>query len=263
LFSVLVAAQMVNLVIPIRLGELIRISLMKQYGCRATVTLTTIIVEKLLDLVATGIMAVALASLALAPTWLPESAIGLLWIGLILGAGLLLMGWRRKRIALGLGRMLASRRIWPERWSEQLLSSIQLALETLGALSRWRSLAGVTAWTTAAWLLSWLTMLTLFAAFGLELPLGAAAVLMLAVSVSNVAPSPPALVGVMHGIAVVVLGQYGVSQAVAFAFGLVLNLVVVAPLIILGSATLCLHLVPLLNVLRQRWLNQSLVGSYD
>ena len=76
--------------------------------------------------------------------------------------------------------------------------------------------------------------MALFAAFGLHLPLSAAVVMMLAVSSSNIAPSPPALVGVMHLIAVVVLGQYGVAQSVAVGFGLVLNVVTIAPLIVLG-----------------------------
>ncbi|MCL4294648.1 MAG: flippase-like domain-containing protein [Anaerolineae bacterium] len=260
LFSVLVTAQMVNLLIPVRLGELTRIGLMKQYGCRTPVTLTTLVIEKFLDLVATAIITVSLASLALAPTWLQASAANVFWIGLVLGAGLILIGWRRKRIGSYLGYLLAPKRLWPERWSRQVLSASQLALETLGALFRWRSLITVAAWTLASWLLSWLTMLALLAAFGLALPPAAAVVLMLAVSVSNIAPSPPALIGVMHGIAVVVLGQFGVTQAEAFAFGLVLNVVVVAPLIILGSAALCFHLVPLFNLLGQRGLTLPLMN---
>ena len=39
----------------------------------------------------------------------------------------------------------------------------------------------------------------------------------------------------MHLIAVVVLGQYGVAQSVAVGFGLVLNVVTIAPLIVLGG----------------------------
>jgi uncharacterized protein (TIRG00374 family) len=260
MFSVLVTAQMINLALPIRLGELIRISLMKRYGCRTTITLTTIIIEKFVDLVATGIIAVSLASLALVPVWLHESATGFFSIGLTLSAGLVLIWRLRKSIRQGLEWVLGSGRLWPERWSNQLLSSIQLTLETLNTLSQWRSLAGVMAWTIAIWLLSLLAVLALFAAFGLELPLVAAVVLMLAISVSNIAPTPPALVGVMHGIAVVVLGQYGVTQSVAFGFGLVLNLVMVAPLIILGSLTLCFHLIPLFNGLRRHGLNQPLGG---
>jgi uncharacterized membrane protein YbhN (UPF0104 family) len=209
--------------------------------------LTTIIIEKSADLVATGLIAVSIASLTLTPAWLCESATSFLWIALTLGAGLMLMWGLRKNIGPGLEGLVGSGRFWPERWSDRLLSSVQLALETLGALSQWHFLVRVIAWTIAAWLVSLLTMLALFAAFGLELPLMAAIVLMLAVSMSNVAPSPPGLVGVIHGIAMIVLAQYGVTQAVVFGFGLVLNLVIVVPPLFLGSLALWSHFVPLLG----------------
>ncbi|MBI1877580.1 MAG: flippase-like domain-containing protein, partial [Chloroflexi bacterium] len=43
LFAVLAAAQMINVVIPIRLGELIRIGLMKQTGQSGAITLSTLV----------------------------------------------------------------------------------------------------------------------------------------------------------------------------------------------------------------------------
>jgi hypothetical protein len=59
-------------------------------------------------------------------------------------------------------------------------------------------------------------------------------VLMLTVNFSNLTPAP-GLVGVIHLITVVVLGYYGISQTVAVTFGTVLNIVIVAPLILIGS----------------------------
>lgn len=243
-FSVLMAAQMVNLVIPIRLGELIRISLAKRYGCPATLTIMTLVVEKLADLAAAGLIATSLAGLALAPIWLRQPAGRLVLMTLALTAAFCL-AWR-------LQRRLIFGRTWPASW---------LFPEGLGPLFQGRVLAGAIAWTAAIWLLSWLTVLALFAAFKLELSLAAAIVLMLAISASNIAPSPPALVGVIHGIAVVVLGHYGVPQPAAFSFGLVLNLVLVAPLIVLGSVSLFWQSVPLLDGFRRDLLHRSMAGQ--
>ncbi len=235
LFSVLVAAQMVNVLIPIRLGELIRVGLMKRAGQPGAITLSTLVMEKVLDLVAAGLIAVSLVALTVAPVWLRERASGVLLIGLTLIVGLLLIWRLRKWLEECLAGVLAPGSLLPAPGQGWLLNVLGALLKAFGTLTDTSSLARVVLWTLTGWLLSLLTMMALLAAFGLHLPLSAAVVMMLAVSSSNIAPSPPALVGVMHLIAVVVLGQYGVAQSVAVGFGLVLNVVTVAPLIILGG----------------------------
>jgi uncharacterized membrane protein YbhN (UPF0104 family) len=123
----------------------------------------------------------------------------------------------------------------PTSWQRRLLGIVHTMLAGLGTLADRRSMTVILLWTFLIWLCSLLTMVALVAAFGLHLPLTAAVILMLAVSSSNLAPSPPALVGLMQGLAVLVLGQYGVAQATALGFGIVLNLVTVLPLILVGS----------------------------
>jgi uncharacterized protein (TIRG00374 family) len=241
LFAVLAAAQMVNLVIPIRLGELIRIGLMKQAGQPGAITLSTLVMEKALDLVAAGLIASALVALAIAPVWLHEQASGLLLIGLTLVLALFLTWRLRQWLESGLARVLAWGSLLPAWRRGWLLERLGVTLKAFGTLTDRASLGWVVWWTFTGWLLSLLTMLALLAAFDLRLPLSAAVIMVLAVSSSNIAPSPPALVGVMHLIAVVVLGQYGVAQSVAVGFGLVLNVVTVAPLIILGGWALWSH----------------------
>lgn len=251
-FTVLMSAQMVNVLIPVRLGELIRIGLMKQVGQPSAVTLSTIIVEKVLDLVAAALVVVTLVTLTAAPAWLREQANSMMLMGLILTTGLSLMIWLRDGLKRALTHRLKQNHLAPAWPKQLLLYGIWTLIEAFGALKNTQALAHVTLWTVSAWLLSLLAMLALFAAFGLQLPVTAAVVMMLAVSFSNIAPSPPALVGVMHLIAVVVLGQYRVAQPVAVGFGLVLNAVTVIPLVTLGGWALWLRIVPLLAWLTQR-----------
>jgi hypothetical protein len=59
------------------------------------------------------------------------------------------------------------------------------------------------------------------------------------------------LIGVIQAIAMVVLGGYGVPQPIALGFGIVLNVVTVAPLISMGSLALWQRAVPLLPLLRE------------
>lgn len=245
LFSVLVAAQMINVVIPIRVGELIRIGLMKQAGQPGALTLSTLVLEKALDLVAAGVITVSLVALTVAPAWLHGRASGVLLMGLTLVVGFILTWRLRKWLEECLARALAPGSLLPASAQGRLLDMLRTMLKAFDSLTNVGSLARVVLWTLTTWLLSFLTIMALFAAFGLHLPLSAAVVMMLAVSSSNIAPSPPALVGVMHLIAVIVLGQYGVAQPVAVGFGTVLNVVTVAPLIVLGGWALWSHTISL------------------
>jgi len=238
LFSALVASQMVNVVIPIRVGELVRIGLMKQSGLPGAATLSTIVVEKAFDLVAAGLMAFALVALSVAPGWLREPAVSMLLVGVLLVIGLAVVWLLRGRMERMLARVLALGGWLPQVWQGRLLRVTSTTLDAFGTLTNLRLLTRVLFWTTVVWLLSLFNMLTLFAAFDLALPVAAAVVLILAITFSSIVPSPPALVGVMHMIAVVALGEYGVPQSEALGFGIVMNIVLVAPLIVLGGVAL-------------------------
>lgn len=249
-FSALIISQMVNVVIPVRVGELVRIGLMKQSGQPGATTLSTIVVEKSFDLVAAGLMALSMVMLAMAPAWLPERAVGLFVIGGVLVIGLALIWYLRAWVEKALAHILAWGGWLPQRWRAGLLHVAHTMLDAFGTLTNPSCLVRVLFWTTMAWLLSLLNMLTLFTAFGLNLPVAAGVVLIITLLFSNIVPSPPALVGVMHVIAVVVLGEYGVSQTVAMGFGILLNVITVAPLIVIGALALWQRAASLLRVLR-------------
>jgi hypothetical protein len=239
LFIILVTTQAINILIPIRVGEIVRVSLMRQFGAYGPNTLSTIIVEKVLDLITAGVVAVLLVSLALVPAWLTHSAGGLLGVSLTLGLGLYLLWKFRDRIEQVLTSLAQSSRGVFQAWLEKFVGLIRTFLAGFGTLANLWALSRVLWWTTLVWLLSILTMLAMFAAFKselaeLETPLVAAMVLMLTVNFSNLTPAP-GLVGVIHLITVVVLGYYGISQTVAVTFGTVLNIIIVAPLILIGS----------------------------
>jgi uncharacterized protein (TIRG00374 family) len=243
---------MVNLLSPIRLGEIIRIIFMKQAGQPGAATLSTIIVEKGLDLTAAGVVAAALVVLAVTPAWLWQQSAGLALAGLLLPVGLILLWSGRRQIERGFAAGLARASCLPERWRQHILAISRTMLQTFEAIAATPSTLGwVLFWTMMAWLLSLLTMMTLFAAFHLTLPLTAVLLMVLAVHSSNILPSPPALVGLMQVIAVVVLGQYGLPRSEAVGFGLILNIVTVAPIIILGSWALLPRLASILTWTRQ------------
>jgi len=241
---------MVNVIIPIRVGELVRIGLMKQSGQPGAATLSTIVVEKAFDLVAAGLMAFALVALSIAPDWLRQPAMSMLLVGVLLVIGLSIVWLLRVRMERLLGRVLALGGWLPEIWQGRLLRVTSTTLDAFGTLTNLRLLARVLFWTTVVWLLSLFAILALFAAFDLSLPVAAAVILILAITFSSIVPSPPALVGVMHAIAVFELGEYGIPQFKALGFGIVMNVVLVAPLIVLGGIALWQRIVASWHMLR-------------
>jgi len=253
LFSALMATQMINVVVPIRVGELVRIGLMKQSGQPGAATLSTIVVEKAFDLVAAGSLAFALVAMAVAPGWLREPAMGMLLIGVVLVVGLAVVWLLREQMERMLARVLALGNWLPQAWQGRLLRVTSTTLDAFGSLTDLRLLARVLFWTTVIWLLSLLAILILFVAFDLRLPFAAAVVLILAITSTGIVPSPPALVGVMHAIAVVALGEYGVPQSEALGFGIVMNIVLVAPLIVLGGVALWQRFLASWHTLREAW----------
>jgi phosphatidyl-myo-inositol alpha-mannosyltransferase len=93
----------------------------------------------------------------------------------------------------------------------------------------------------AAWALQWLSCYILLVALGLdhEAGLGAAAAVLFAVNVTAVLPATPSNLGIFQAACVVVLsGGYGVSQADALGYGIILQAVEIATAVVMGMPAL-------------------------
>lgn len=93
----------------------------------------------------------------------------------------------------------------------------------------------------AAWGLQWLSCYVLLVALGLDhqAGIGAAAAVLFAVNVTAVLPATPSNLGVFQAACVVVLaGGYGVSQADALGYGIILQAVEIATAVVMGMPAL-------------------------
>lgn len=237
-FSVLLVAQMLNLVVPVRLGEIARLGLMQQEGRPAGTTLGTIALEKSLDLLATGASLALLVPLALLPDWLRSTAgLGVFLTGLGLLIALLLAGGLRRWILRGIAAIRPSHPERPSpwsRWIDRLFHLVETTLEGLGGLGAWR-LLGVLALTGLIWLISVAVIRAILAAFAVSGGWTAALVLVLAIAFSNLAPTPPALIGLIGAVTQEALAPFGVPRYQALALGTMLNVVLVGPPVVLGG----------------------------
>ena len=233
-FSILMVSQMLNLLAPVRLGELARMELMRREGRSVGATLGTIILEKSLDLVAVQGLLLLAVPLAILPAWLVQrTGWGFFIIGGGLLAGLLLLARHRIRLLRAFQRLPRPPGDFWARGIGRVQRLIETTLENIAGLDG-PHVFRVLALTTGIWLASLATLRAMLSAFASPAGWGAAFVLILALTFSNWIPTPPALIGVVGAVAVAVLMPFGVPAAQALALGTVLNAVLALPPILLG-----------------------------
>ncbi len=236
LFAGVVLAQMLNILVPARLGEVARIySIESREHISRIRILSTIVVEKAVDLCAAA-FAIALLLLTVSlPAWLRDSGEAfLLACALMLAAVLFLSlrgDWLLRRLEHQLERI-------PGRWGEKISRLGRSTLDGLNAVRSGRVGFYLWALTFILLLLAAATNYLLFLAFGLHLPPIAALFLLIVLQVGIAPPSVPGKIGVFNYLVVLALSVYAVNTSVALSYSLVLYAVAFLPKIVLGALIL-------------------------
>lgn len=234
----IVAGQMVNVAIPARLGELVRIYFVgAREGLSRVKILSTIVVEKVTEL---GMFAVVV-SMLLWMSILPESlrragaaSVAAALFGVVAATCIAFFG----PLAVRLFDKVATR--LPARIQTFARRHVPAAVEGFLPLRNARVAAGV--WALAAVVVfggvatNWL----LFKASRLDLPVSAALFLLVVLQVGEAPPSLPGKLGVFHYLVVLALSFFGVPRTPALAYAFVLYAVAVLPKLIAGAAIVAL-----------------------
>ena len=232
----LLIGQFLNNVLPLRAGDAARILALHSLGGRSRAEAAgTVVIERFFDVLA------LLLLLFVALPWLPEVAwlrvAGALAIALtllLLGAVVVLRvyGERPLRFVLRpLGRLPF---LFPER-VEALARNLLHGL--IGLRSARLGLAAFL-WTLLSWLLLGVSFWLVMLGFDLGLAPTAGLLVLIATGLSMILPSGPAALGVFEGATVLALAAYGVPQAHALSYALVLHAVNVLPFIAAGLLVL-------------------------
>lgn len=221
-----------NNILPARAGEPIRIVVLSQRGQAAPVEIVgTVALERLYDVLA------ILVIFFVAEPWLPHvswfgaAAVAaiVLAVGIAIAAGLLVVfGDRPVRLLLKpLGRL---------RWvsADRLERTVAELVHGLSGLRRPAVAIPAFLWTVLAWVLSALAAWLLTLAFPLNLPVTCGILLVVAVGLGMILPSPPAAVGVFEGAALIALNAYGVSHDAALPYALMLHALNFVPFVLVG-----------------------------
>lgn len=233
LAEVLLIGQMLNIVVPTRLGELARIYFIgKLEGHSRARTLGTIAVEKWLDVLMLLLLMLLVPLFVTLPSWFRDARISLASFALAFFAAALIISYNQARLI----RLVESAaRFLPERWQEWVQEAMNRALDSLNVLHSLGVGLRLQGWSLLVLLMSVTVNYIIFHALDMSLPFAAAFFLLAVLEVGVAVPSAPGKLGVFHYLCTLALGFFGVGKSDAIAYAVLLHTVVFVPPSLLGA----------------------------
>jgi glycosyltransferase 2 family protein len=226
-----------NSILPARAGEAARIFVLTRRSASPPVEIAgTVVLERVYDIVAILVIFFA------AEPWLPHVS----WFGAAAIAAIVL--------ALAIACLVTLLAIYGDRplnfllrpvvrllrgSDERLRRVVDELTHGLSGLRRPGVALEAFIWTIAGWMLSVLCAYFVSRAFHqLHLPFSASVLVVVAIGLSMILPSPPAAVGVFEGAALIALEPYGLSHSAALPYALLFHAVNLVPFLVVGVVLL-------------------------
>ncbi|NJN15575.1 MAG: flippase-like domain-containing protein [Oscillochloris sp.] len=234
LFPVVVIGYMGNNVYPARAGEVLRSYVLRRNeGVPMSASLATVVLERLFDGLVMLLFVFATLPFAPLPPFYRALVIG---FSVLFGAALLsflLLAARPQRLSRLYAYMVD--RLLPARFRPQVHGLFDRFVEGLQSLRSPREMLVIFVTSVLIWLGETLKYWFVMHAFPFEVSF---AVLMLMTAVVNLAttiPSTPGYIGTFDAPGIAILSQFGVPQAIATGYTLVLHVALWLPITLLGA----------------------------
>lgn len=249
LFSVTSAGFLAIVAIPARLGELARPYLItKKSDLKMSSAFGTIIVERVLDSLTVLVIAGSVLFFIPLPPWLVRASVLFLLVTLALLAVMILMILKQEAslriMTLLIGKL-------PARYAEGLNRLIRHFLQGFRIMVNPALLASVAGLSLLIWLIDVLAIYLLFLAFGFQLPVTAAFVLMIILIIGIAIPTAPGFIGNWHYFCILGLSLFGVPRTDALTFAIIYHALSIGIVIILGLAFLPFNRFSIADLRRQ------------
>jgi uncharacterized protein (TIRG00374 family) len=225
------SAQMLNAVVPIRLGEVQRIYVIGGSGSTHGFVLGTIVAEKFLDMLAYAVLIGVLLLWIPLPKWMGGSVTALIGITLIQAALLFILALKRDYF-LGLVEKLSQH--FSERIREFLLKNFHAGFASLNVFRQPGLVLKLSLVTALIWSAAVLANYWVLLALDIQAPLAASLLVLIAVQAGISLPSLPGKIGVFELTCILALEIFGVSRAIALSYGILLHAVVFIPILVSG-----------------------------
>ncbi|MBA3942946.1 MAG: flippase-like domain-containing protein [Herpetosiphonaceae bacterium] len=232
LLQAVIIGQMLNWIAPARVGDVGRAYLLGDDAPAPMLTLATVGVEKLLDVIAYAFVALVVVIWVPLPGWLGTSLRSLIGAGMVVGGGILLV--LRARIQVGWTLLRLAHFMPIDRW-ERLVTRLQTGFQGFAALAHHNDQNVLIGWSAVIWLTAILNNVLVMLAVGLHLPWPAALLLLVGLQAGIALPGLPGTVGVFEYACVAILALWSVQQSVALSYAVLLHGVVMLPPVVVGA----------------------------
>jgi uncharacterized protein (TIRG00374 family) len=235
LVPAMMIGYMVNNVLPLRAGEVVRVYVVsRRWGGRFWTAAATLIVERVLDSLCLVLILGGLLFFVDVPRQVEVAAIIMLAVD-VLGVSMLVAIAVAPRRCRQIIERLTGR--WP-RMRERALRIFETFLHGLDGIRTPRHLLPLLVWTTVVWILPAAAAWTGLRAAGLELPTLAGWVVLAFVGLGVSIPSAPGYFGVFHFAAVMAVGIFGVPETTALGYAITFHASQFIPVTLVGWAYL-------------------------
>lgn len=233
LFAVTSVGFLAIAAIPARIGELARPYLIaKRSSIKMSSALGTIIVERVLDSLAVLTITVAVFILQDLPSWMFKSGILFFSVTMLVIACMIGLIWRRERAVKIIDWIL---RWLPGKLAQKVNHVIHHFIDGFQVITDVNSLLYLLLLSAVVWLVDVAAIYTLLLAFGFNLPLLAAFVVMVILIAGIAIPTAPGFIGNWHYACILGLSLFGIAKPEGFSFALVYHFLSMIVVIILGA----------------------------
>jgi uncharacterized protein (TIRG00374 family) len=233
----LMIGQMVNLIVPIRLGEFTRAYQIGSLGPGTVYVLGSVLIEKVLDMLGYALMFFLLLLAYPTPEWINHSATGFIITALVITGLLFSFTFMKERVEKILLRLIKK---FPEKFQLKVTPWIITFLNSLVPLKSPTILLWVSFWNIVIWGTGLLTNQFVAYSLNLDLPWIAPVLILIVLQAGISIPSVPGRIGVIELLSIMALGLFGVDKTTALAFGIILHLVILLPITIMGAVLMAI-----------------------
>lgn len=236
LFSVTSVGFLAITAIPARLGELARPYLItKKSDLKMSSALGTIVVERVLDSIALLLIAGFVLFFMPLPTWLIRASLLFLLVTLALLVAMILVIVKREASLRFLAPLIGK---LPARYAERVDRLIGHFIEGFRVMIDPKRLVSVAGLSMLIWLINAMAIHLLLLAFGFELPVAAAFVLMIILIIGIAIPTAPGFIGNWHYFCILGLSLFDVPRTEALTFAVIYHALSIGLVVVLGIAFL-------------------------
>jgi len=227
----LLIGHALNILYPGRIGDLNRAYDIGGKGPGRTFVLGTVALEKVIDLLSYAVLFMVLLLLIPLPGWVSNSGYTFAIAAIMVSIAVFLVTHQRT-LVIKIVEQVTSR--FPKQVQTFTNTRVRAGSASLDVLQHNTSLLILGFWSAVVWGTAILNNHLTLLAFDIHLPLTASLLILIALQAGISIPSAPGRFGIFEYICVLALGVFGIDQATAFSYGILLHAIVLLPATILG-----------------------------